>query len=118
MKINLQKVQKVQVVCPPQKKKKKKGSCRARERESVLQSYLDVESMPQGLKNFNKAARELISSLQKIDGDNYPEVTPFWFVVYVPCIYTEDNRTIDAMWIFVFTADFESDVHHQCWFWI
>jgi uncharacterized protein (UPF0335 family) len=56
MKINLQKVQKVQVVCPPQKKKKKKGSCR--ERESVLQSYLDVESMPQGLKNFNKAARE------------------------------------------------------------
>jgi hypothetical protein len=81
-------------------------------------NYLDVESMPQGLKNFNKAARELISSLQKIDGDNYPEVTPFWFVVYVPCIYTEDNRTIDAMWIFVFTADFESDVHHQCWFWI
>jgi hypothetical protein len=58
MKINLQKVQKVQVVCPPQKKKKKKGSCRARERESVLQSYLDVESMPQGLKFFNKAARE------------------------------------------------------------
>ena len=48
--------------------------------------------MQQGLKNFNKHARELVTRLQKIDGDNYPEV---FFLVFVLKL----NFIVNELWI-------------------
>lgn len=69
----------------------------------------------QGINNFNKAAKDLLQSIQKIDNDNYPEVQLYLFFL----LWVANGFDIE-LWplCLCFIVDAESYVHHQCWLWV